>query len=40
MVLIQDSQNSFESEVCGVKWRRFYNKTVNKLNKISLHIRS
>ena len=30
MALIQVSQISFESEVCGVKRRYFYNKSVNK----------
>ena len=30
MALIQVSQISFESEVCGVKWQHFYDKVVNK----------
>ena len=29
MTLIQVPQISFESEVCGLKWRHVYNKTVN-----------
>ena len=30
MALIQVSQISFESEVCGVKWRHFYEKIINR----------
>ena len=30
MAFIRIFQISFESEVCGVKWRHFYNKIVNK----------
>ena len=30
MTSIQVSQISFESEICGVKWRHFYDKIVNK----------
>ena len=30
MAFIQVSQISFESEVCGVKWRHFYDKIVYK----------
>ena len=35
MVLIQVSQMSFESEVCGVKWRHFYNKIANKYDIVT-----
>ena len=30
MAIIQVSQISFENEVCGEKWRHFYNKVVNR----------
>ena len=30
MTLIQVSQILCENEVCGVKWRHFHNKIVNK----------
>ena len=30
MALTQDSQISFGSKVCRVKWRHFYNEIVNR----------
>ena len=30
MALIHVSQISFESKICGVKWRHFYNKIINE----------
>ena len=36
MVLTQDSQISFEREVCEIKWWHFYNKAVNKLDIVTV----
>ena len=35
MAVFQAFQISFESEVCGVKWRQFNNKIVNKYNIVT-----